>query len=87
MKGFRINTLTQASVLFSQIVQYFEIVMSLVYLAAGVVVYLGLVPFLKDLSNSELYLISGGLVAYGTYRFYRSYKKIKESREEEQDEK
>ncbi len=60
--------------------------MALVYIAAGIAVYLGFVPFLKDLTPSELYLISGGLVAYGTYRIYRSYKKIKENREEEQNE-
>lgn len=61
--------------------------MALVYIAAGVAIYLGYVPFLKDLTSAELWLISVGLAAYGTYRIYRSYKKIKESREEEEDEK
>lgn len=61
-------------------------IMALFYIGAGVVVLMGYIPMFENLSNAEIYLISGGLVAYGTYRIYRSYKKIKESREEDQNE-
>jgi hypothetical protein len=56
--------------------------MALFYVAAAFVVFFGYIPFFENLSDFELYLISGGLFAYGTYRIYRSYKKIRESREE-----
>jgi len=60
--------------------------MSFVYIAAGLAVLFGNMPFLDKLGNAEIYLLSGGLFAYGTYRFYRSYKKLKDNREENSDE-
>ncbi|MBK6681600.1 MAG: hypothetical protein IPG53_17130 [Ignavibacteriales bacterium] len=47
--------------------------------------FLGDISLFENLSGYELYLISGGLIAYGTYRVYRSYKLLKESREENGD--
>ncbi|MBK6680636.1 MAG: hypothetical protein IPI12_03385 [Ignavibacteriales bacterium] len=71
--------------MFSQAVRYFEMLMALVYVAAGFVVLFGDISLFENLSGYELYLISGGLIAYGTYRVYRSYKLLKESREENGD--
>ncbi|MBN8545954.1 MAG: hypothetical protein J0L60_07450 [Ignavibacteria bacterium] len=72
--------------MFSQVIRYFEMFMALFYIGAGVVVYLGYIPLFENLSDYELYLISGGLVVYGTFRIYRSYKRIMESREENSNE-
>jgi hypothetical protein len=56
--------------------------MALFYVVAGFWVLFGDISLFENLNGYELYLISGGLIAYGTYRIYRSYKLLKESRED-----